>query len=110
MVKENKASDKSILFEYPTPFYLMGSGAEQQVIYGIKTQRFTYVEQDGRPWLLYDKHVDSAVNINMTDVDEYIFIQLDLARQLHELLEKSEFSVLFKKYFFYSPDSVVDNP
>jgi len=78
----------TILFECPVPFYLRGQDCSSPVLLGIQANRFTYVELNEEPWLLFDKFVDSAVNINMVNADEYVYIQLDLKRQLQSLIQK----------------------
>lgn len=74
------------LIEYPVPFYELKPGAPPAFYYGIRTERFFYVEDSKGAWLLYDKNIDTGFKINLVGLDEYAFIQSDLARQLQELL------------------------
>ncbi|WP_297092066.1 hypothetical protein [uncultured Draconibacterium sp.] len=56
--------------------------------FGIRTERFFYLENETGPWILNDNHIYAAEPVNLVGFDEYIFIQYDLARQLDSLLLK----------------------
>ncbi len=75
------------LVKYSAPFYLQKPGL-QLYYFGIRTERFFYLENETGPWILNDNHIYAAEPVNLVGFDEYIFIQYDLARQLDSLLLK----------------------
>lgn len=99
--KEKAHSLEAELVKYPKPFYDMKPGSSNSFYYGIKNQRFFYVEDMNGPWILYDRYVGSGKPINVAGLDEYTFIELDLARQLHESLQKNTNDFLFETPNFY---------
>lgn len=89
------------LIEFPIPFYELSPGCSAATYYGIKTRRFCYVENKNGPWLLFDKYVDTNSPINLIGLDEYTYIQLDLARQRKELLQRNTNNFFPGKTTFY---------
>lgn len=89
------------LIEFPIPFYELSPGCSAVTYYGIKTRRFCYVENKTGPWLLFDKYVDTNSPINLIGLDAYTYIQLDLARQRKELLQRNTNNFIPGKITFY---------
>lgn len=77
------------LIQNPVPFYKRVAGSTAIFYDGIKTERFTLIRNEQETWLLYDKLVDNDELINFAGLDEYTFIQLDLEKQLRQLLKNS---------------------
>ena len=83
----NHKERKSKLIEYPVPFYQLTLTCSTTFYYGIETKRFILINNDKGAWLLYDKLIDPDEVNNLEGLDEYIYIQLDLEKQLRVLLE-----------------------
>ncbi|MCY1721025.1 DUF4976 domain-containing protein [Prolixibacteraceae bacterium Z1-6] len=89
------------LFHYPIPFYQQQEGSKNGGFTGIKTERFTLITNNEGPWILYDRLIDPDQVNNLAGLDEYIFIQLDLQRQLNDLIRKNEPLWFIQNYSFY---------
>lgn len=81
--------DKPQLISYPIPFYERYEGCTKTHYWGIQTKYFKLIENENGTWLLYDKRVDDTQQNNLANFDEYTFIQLDLQKQLQELLKNT---------------------
>lgn len=77
------------LIKYPVPFYERCEKCTDAFYVGIQTNRFRLIKNKDGVWLLYDKLVDPSQRNNLANLDEYIFIQLNLEKQLQELLENT---------------------
>lgn len=86
---------ESKLLEYPLPFYVWNDSLESKFFYGIEAGKFIYVRNFKGAWLLYDKRIETEQLINLVGLDEYIFIQSDLERQLKDLLKIRTFNRKF---------------
>ena len=86
---EEVKKDNAVLIQCPVPFHqwnYLNGGREFR---GVRTSRYTYARDLKGPWLLYDNLTDPYQMNNLIGLDEYIFIQSDLEKQLQELLEKT---------------------
>lgn len=84
-----KESSKPKLVKFPVPFYERHAGCTDAFYIGIKTSRFLLIKNKDKVWLLYDKLVDPSQRNNLANFDEYTFIQLNLEKQLQELLKNA---------------------
>lgn len=83
---KDKFCQKQKLIQYPIPFYQRTAGSEKVSFNGIETARFKLIRNRQQTWLLYDKLIDPSQLSNLAGLDEYTFIQLDLEKQLQQLL------------------------
>lgn len=57
---------------------------------GIRTIRYTYVEDLEGPWLLYDNETDPFQMENLVNLPEYSGLQKNLKKKLEGLLNKAD--------------------
>lgn len=84
-----KPTNKAVLIQCPVPFHQWNYAKGGREYRGIRTKKYTYVRDLNGPWLLYDNKMDPYQMNNLIGLDEYIYIQSDLEKQLQELLQKT---------------------
>lgn len=90
----DKKQEYPKLIQYPLPFFERQNQTNSTAYNGIETQHYTLIKKKQEVWLLYDKRVNPDQNINFANFDEYTFIQLDLQKQLQELLKHTNNSYI----------------
>ncbi|WP_346855538.1 sulfatase/phosphatase domain-containing protein [uncultured Draconibacterium sp.] len=93
---------KPRLIQYPIPFYQRIPSCTLSFYFGIETERFKLVRNNEGTWLLYDKLTDPLEVNNLAGLDEMIFIQLELEKQLEILKHNSDNLWYHQGYSFYS--------
>jgi hypothetical protein len=90
------------------PFHQWNYSVGGREFRGVRSNRFTYVRDLNGPWLLYDNILDPYQMNNLLGLDEYIFIQSDLEKQLQKWLTKTNDDFLpgtdYMKLWNYSWD------
>lgn len=89
MSGEGKPASESVLIQCAVPFHQWNYSSGGREYRGVRSERFTYVRDLNGPWLLFDNVLDPFQMNNLLGIDEYIFIQSDLERQLQEWLKKT---------------------
>lgn len=87
---ENDAKNEAVLIQCPVPFHQWNYGMGGREYRGVRTAKYTYARDLNGPWLLYDNKLDPFQMNNLVGLDEYIFIQSDLEKQLQDLLKKTD--------------------
>lgn len=106
---EEKPENESVLIQCPVPFHQWNYSVGGREYRGVRSSRYTYARDLKGPWLLYDNLTDPFQMNNLLGLDEYIFIQADLEKQLQKLLEKTNDKFLpgaeYMKMWNYSWDN-----
>jgi arylsulfatase A-like enzyme len=84
-----KAQHESVLIQCPVPFHQWNYAKGGREFRGVRTTKYTYARDLNGPWILYDNKMDPYQMNNLIGLDEYIYIQNDLEKQLQELLQKT---------------------
>jgi len=81
--------NEAVLIQCPVPFHQWNYEKGGREYRGVRTEKYTYARDLNGPWLLYDNEMDPYQMNNLVGLDEYIFIQSDLEKQLNELLKQT---------------------
>jgi len=87
--EEEEAQNEAVLIQCPVPFHQWNFEKGGREFRGVRTKKYTYARDLNGPWLLYDNQMDPYQMNNLIGLDEYIFIQSDLEKQLKDLLKKT---------------------
>lgn len=85
---EVSTENEAVLIQCPVPFHQWNYQRGGREYRGVRTKRFTYVRDLNGPWLLYDNMEDPFQMNNLVNLDEYIYIQSELEKQLQQLLKE----------------------
>ena len=91
---EEKPQHESVLIQCPVPFHQWNYSQGGREYRGVRSERFTYVRDLNGPWLLYDNVLDPFQMNNLLGLDEYVYIQSDLEKQLQDWLKRTNDSFL----------------
>lgn len=89
MLGENVEEDRAVLIQCPVPFHQWNFEKGGREYRGVRTKKYTYARDLSGPWLLYDNELDPYQMNNLIGLDEYIYIQTDLEKQLQDLLKST---------------------
>jgi hypothetical protein len=79
---EAEHQNEAVLIQCPVPFHQWNYQKEGREDRGVPTSRYTYARALNDPWLLYYNQLDPCQMNNLIGLDEFIFIQSDLEKQL----------------------------
>ena len=84
-----KPTNETVLIQCPVPFHQWNYQNGGREFRGVRSKKYTYAEDLNGPWLLYDNMLDPYQMNNLIGIDEYIYIQADMKKQLKNWLEKT---------------------
>lgn len=84
-----KPSNETVLIQCPVPFHQWNYQIGGREFRGVRSKKYTYAEDLNGPWLLYDNLLDPYQMNNLVGIDEYIYIQADMKKQLQNWLKKT---------------------
>ena len=85
---EENAKNDAVLIMLPVPFHQWNYRKGGKEYRGIRTRRYTYVEDLKGPWLLYDNKIDQYQMGNRIDHPEYELIKRQSRSKLKQLLSE----------------------
>lgn len=86
---KEKPQNESVLIQCPVPFHQWNYEKGGREFRGVRTTKYTYARDLNGPWILYDNQLDPYQMNNLIGLDEYIYIQKDLEKQLQNLLDRT---------------------